>query len=121
MSRGGTREPGVELMQRRGLEILSMKHFASALALTLAVTALSACVSDYRATTGDAGANAYQEGYYDGYYGPFRDGYWGADGLFYYSTPDGHAFVRDDSHHFRRDEAPGYHHFRQRHILPATH
>ena len=51
----------------------------------------------------------YDDGYYDGFYGPFDDGYWGNDGFFWY-TDRSHAWHRDDGGHFHHDAGRGWNH-----------
>ena len=62
------------------------------------------------------GGPLYDDGFYDGYYGPFYDGYWAGDGGFYYSTGRGRPFLRDGANHFRRDAAQGFRSFHHRHV-----
>jgi hypothetical protein len=77
-----------------------------------ALLALAGCVSP--------GGPVYNDGYYDGYYGPLYDGYWGDDNFFYYSGGAGRPFVRDEGGHFRRGAASGFTSFHQAHMGPHT-
>ncbi len=87
-----------------------------ALAGVAVAFALGACGGDAGYVSASVGGPIYDDGFYDGYYGPFYDGYWGGDGFFYYSGGRDRPFLRDEAHHFRREGAQGFRAFHHRHI-----
>ena len=88
-----------------------MKKLMAGIAGVTALVLLGGCADGYG--SGGVGMSAsvdYDDGYYDGSYGPFYDGYWANDGYFYYSDAEGHPFRRDEARHFRHDHAAGFNH-----------
>jgi len=74
-----------------------------------ALVGLGGCTGYYGGAGVGYGYNAYDDLYYDNYYGPVSYGYWGNDGWYYYRDRVSRQYRRDDGRHFRRDAADGYH------------